>query len=306
MIYIDSDGVLSDFDRWIREDTDCKDPLDPACVQPTMYKYYKDCFLTAKVIKRNKWIWDRIIYNENRHEDYRILTSLPNKKACEEWCTSEGYSKEEFESMYETFRRNKLEWFAQRNVPAEKVIITEARKEKMSYCKNGDLLLDDHPATVREWREAGGRAYLVINPISSVQIKENKDKYLSASFISKIVTAQAAGIKHVLYSTMSGKENNHIGLPFYSCCALQAMAHSDMLLNDIRYDKYHAKFYYAREGHLQPARTLTGVNSSLAEYMHKVMPDSFCERIAPPGTAKVFDCKKQMQDCFDITVHREV
>lgn len=157
MIYIDSDGVLSDFEAWIKT-TDCKDRFDPKEVCITMRDYQDTVFIDAK--PKKTFLWKLL----NR-EDVKVLTALPEKDQFITFFNNE----DDYNKCVQKMTENKYKWFERNGISREKVIVVSTRKEKFTYCKNNDVLFDDYEKTVKEWSKMGGRGILVKNTESKGQ-----------------------------------------------------------------------------------------------------------------------------------------
>ncbi len=184
MVYIDSDGVLSDFDQWIRDKTH-KNSNSSEDVLRTLIKYQDEAFLASKPIKKNNWLRKMM-----KTSDFRVLTALPYGDDFRALFNSESA----YIDCLDKLKENKYRWFENIGVPRDKVIITSTRREKFNYCKSkDDILYDDFPDTVRTWRDYGGRAYLVKNPKSRAQ-KDDYELYALKNF-DKIKDTIRKGLK---------------------------------------------------------------------------------------------------------------
>jgi len=167
MIYIDSDGVLSDFEGWIKT-TNCKDRFDPKEVCITMRDYQDRAFIDAK--PKKTFLWKTLKYPYAK-----VLTALPEK---DQFITFFD-SVEDYDKCAQKMTENKYKWFEKYGISRDKVIVVATRKEKFAYCKEGDILFDDYEKTVKEWSKMGGKGILVKNTESKAQ--------QDFSFIKKLI-----------------------------------------------------------------------------------------------------------------------
>lgn len=287
MIYIDSDGVLSDFDQWLL-DMKCENHNNSTEVYKTTIKYYKNAFLDSKPIKRNNWLRKIMI-----REDFRILSSLPNKADFKKLFDDDA----SFKEVYETLRENKYKWFENIGVPRNKVIIVDTRKDKFKYCKIGDILYDDFPDTVKEWTRLGGHGILVKNLKCRAQ-KERYQKYAHKNFEQVITTIQQGLYRFNLYHTFTGK-NYYPEFTYEQCVRLARLDTEDqinsLIKNHLIYNPYSGKMYLTR-AFARILKVRTGSNNiiSLAEYLYNCYPILF------PKSYKDIKCELD-EDRLDIS-----
>lgn len=161
MIYIDSDGVLADFDRWVIE----KDPYIlnsyrsgkfDMKIYEILVKHVGEAYLSFKEIEENRYLLDMV----RSREDVKVLTALPSPRHI----AALGYSQEECDRFASIWTRNKLEWFERRGILEDKIVVSANSSEKCFFCKGPqDILLDDFDRNCKEWREAGGTAIKMHN-----------------------------------------------------------------------------------------------------------------------------------------------
>lgn len=155
MVYVDSDGVLSDFRGWVRSIN--PKAFDSKEAKKEIYKIMADncdrCFLDSKVIKNGM-----LMYLVATNPEYYVLTSLSSYKGFKE---NTDLSDEEIIKVLRKLKENKFKWFEQQGVPRHKVIIVDSRLDKLSYCCTGDILYDDYEETINRWHNLGGIGVLV-------------------------------------------------------------------------------------------------------------------------------------------------
>lgn len=140
MIYIDLDGVLANWEKWmseIDENWDCSREYANKIIE----ERYKDCFKDSEVISENL----KLIPEDG---DFRILTARP-------------YIPELNRSKHCRLLKNKIEFCKKLGIPPHKVITVNAPSEKLVYCEEGDILYDDNPNTIKEWNKLGGIGILI-------------------------------------------------------------------------------------------------------------------------------------------------
>ena len=143
MIYIDMDGVLADFEGYVKS----REPnVTPESYCRVVVQDYKEAFLISRPIKENLYLLEG---------EYRLLSSLPKVSKMLEYC-----SLEDIDIILETLRENKLKFAERLGVRRENVIILNDSSEKKLYAK-GNILYDDFPRNIDEWISAGGIGILV-------------------------------------------------------------------------------------------------------------------------------------------------
>lgn len=158
MRYIDSDGVLADFTKWVK--IHIKESPEPTLgsvygVDWVMVHYYKEAFLDMDRCKNSKPYF-KMLKSKNTY----VLTAVPKLASLKKRFPEI----EDIEDRWETLIENKYKWFEKYGVPRSKVIITDGSSKKISYCTGPwDVLYDDRELNVKRWNEAGGRAYFVEN-----------------------------------------------------------------------------------------------------------------------------------------------
>lgn len=271
MIYIDSDGVLSDFDQWL-VDKNCKNYNDSIEVYKTTIKFQDEAFLASKPIKENNWV-----RNIMKTSDFRILTSLPNKDDFRQLFDSD----EDFEKCFNKLKENKYKWFENIGVSRDKVIIVESRREKFEYCKSrDDILYDDFPDTVKTWKDYGGRAYLVKNSKSRAQ-KERYQLYAIKNF-DNIKNCIRKGLKRHYLSQCFKKY--YPVKDYYDCYEIAELdtnyAIKEIVSKNIKYNPYKGKVIFTDcKAKNLLVRTGSNEERTLETYLFNCFPVLFEEPI---------------------------
>ena len=145
-VYIDSDGVLADFEGWIRK-------YDPELLHPvykTAIKHMSEAFRVSEVIDRG------LIEFIKNNKDAYVLTAVPSIEHIESFNDTD-YSSEAIQNI---FINNKKVWFESVGIPLEQVIIVTHREDKVKYSNPKSLLIDNYEKNCKEWRERGGTTVL--------------------------------------------------------------------------------------------------------------------------------------------------
>ena len=158
--YVDSDGVIADFDGWVRKfdpnmNTDRNDPANrrnAGKIYKLMVENYKSCFLDCGVLSDAGKFLDKLKSDPN----WFVLTAVPVFKTVLGVVKNEDKANEVLDVMKE----NKLRFYENLGVARDKVIIVDNAQDKIMYAK-GNFLYDDYAKTVSQWIEAGGEAELV-------------------------------------------------------------------------------------------------------------------------------------------------
>lgn len=154
--YIDSDGVLADFDNWVLD----KDPSardDPEKYRAVMINFKKDCFLKSKTIPHRDFFFEELKQNPNCY----VLTALTSR----DHFLKDGFSDKEISIALKFHRENKYKWFEKRGIPREKVIICNDSRDKVAHCNPGDILYDDFESNIKAWNNAGGIGIRIANKV---------------------------------------------------------------------------------------------------------------------------------------------
>jgi len=151
MTYVDSDGVLADFNGWIKK-------VNPSAlkhhslIHPTMIEHCDECFLVFETMPGSDFFFEKI----KTTEDWKVLSAVPSREKLEPFV--KGRTVEEVISI---FKENKYRWYEKHGVSRDKVIIVEGGLQKLSYCKPGDVLYDDFIKNIKAWEAKGGIGHLV-------------------------------------------------------------------------------------------------------------------------------------------------
>lgn len=143
MIYVDVDGVLADFVQYILsvEPSHSKEEFYVG-VQEIMDKHYITCFRDSKKTKYFEYF-----YAMYQKEEVKLLTANGNH-----WSSQERKL---------IAYQNKIKWLVSNGFQEEDIIVVETSKDKLKYCKPGDILYDDKVSTVKEWNKLGGIGFIV-------------------------------------------------------------------------------------------------------------------------------------------------
>jgi len=148
MIYIDGDGPLQDFAKWM---VDNNIPLgyDRGDTEAIFHEKIKEIFLespSAKYYTYFKQMYD--IYPKGY---IKVLTAVGDH-----W---------PFRSMKQHAIQNKIEALVNLGFKSEDIIVVDSGKDKIAYATNTDntinVLFDDKWSTIVEWEKAGGHGMFV-------------------------------------------------------------------------------------------------------------------------------------------------
>ncbi|MFC1454137.1 hypothetical protein ACFLQL_03055 [Verrucomicrobiota bacterium] len=150
ILFIDMDGVITDFDIQFEK-------FSKINAREYEAKYGEDAFWD-KVNSHGIKFWSTMpwtsggkrLLNFVRKYDPFILSAIPKKK----------------HSRIVT--KGKLLWLANNLTGRLKIIICK-RKEKMQYCQDNAILVDDYHKTISEWQKIGGIAILHINTSRTIR-----------------------------------------------------------------------------------------------------------------------------------------
>jgi 5'(3')-deoxyribonucleotidase len=152
-IYIDMDGVVADFDT-----------LAQQIMTATMAER-KEAELTGRwpdskwrdILKEQHFYRqlpkmpqaDQMMAMASRFRDdlgwrLRMLTAIPRKN--------------DFPEVFQ----DKIDWMME-YYPGVRVHFGPYSEDKQNHCQPGDILVDDRPSNIKEWRAAGGTAVHVTN-----------------------------------------------------------------------------------------------------------------------------------------------
>lgn len=146
MVYVDSDGVLSDFNGWV-ESIDPSAIGNEQAILRMMVEHAGSCFIDASPLPHTGFLFRELRTNP----DWKVLTAVPRRERLEPYCTDRSA-----DEIIEVLKANKIRWFRLRGIPESKVIIVEGSPEKAKYCKPNDVLYDDHHPNIVRWRANGG------------------------------------------------------------------------------------------------------------------------------------------------------
>lgn len=154
--YIDSDGVLADFLGWVEsvrpEAIGSHEAVD-RCVIDNYERAYLDCEEL-----HGSGLWMQLAAVD---DDFFVLTCAGRAEHYLEYYPDMTY--ERMSHIMDTLRENKYRWFESHGVPRDKVIVVNGASEKLTFCREGDVLLDDWDKTVDAWNDLGGIGIKVYN-----------------------------------------------------------------------------------------------------------------------------------------------
>ena len=128
-IYVDMDGVLADFDRHYLRIFGYM-PVRPGGTDWKAIRGHEGFYQGIPEMHDLGVLWDRLY----PHKPI-VLTGIPQQ--------------------VDEAEANKREWITKHLTPDTEVICCAA-KDKATYCKPGDLLIDDYEKHRQRWLDAGG------------------------------------------------------------------------------------------------------------------------------------------------------
>lgn len=132
-IFVDSDGVLADFDRGFEDYFGL--PPEQASDEWGIPQFWNAIERTMPPFYRNLPVCD------GAHQFMRLLH--PARPIVLTGCPLGGYAE-----------RQKIEWYKE-HFPGVPVVCTMS-KDKRDFCRRGDILIDDTASAGDRWQEAGG------------------------------------------------------------------------------------------------------------------------------------------------------
>ena len=140
-LYLDMDDVIADFRGYATK-------------------------LLGKVQEGEKWShedWIKLRSNERIYRDLDKTTEADELiQFCTEFCNTNSYR-----MLFLTAvpKGNDVRWafydkvlWAQKHYPDIPVMFGPFSKDKQVHCNHGDILIDDRPSNIKEWKESGGIA----------------------------------------------------------------------------------------------------------------------------------------------------
>lgn len=153
MIYLDMDGVLTNFDKAVEKALGTDNSYKWEFVHGT------DAFW--KTINKDLTFWDAMEPMPDAHilldalktskngETFRVLTALPKKDDKGVAASKRNWIKKHVGDVW---------------------VITCLTSEKSNFCQEGDVLIDDRAVNEKKWRDKGGQFILHRDAMSTVSI----------------------------------------------------------------------------------------------------------------------------------------
>jgi 5'-nucleotidase len=139
-IFLDSDGVMADFEGGFKEQFGLEFHSTNASKAWSLIRKNPDFYAKLPILKGAEEIWRAL---EGR--ELSILTGCPS-------------------SGYDDAEKAKREWWAT-NFGTDVDVITCLSKDKALHMRSkGDILFDDHKRNIDSWSSSGGVGYLHQHP----------------------------------------------------------------------------------------------------------------------------------------------
>jgi len=146
-IFLDMDGVVSDFDAYAEPIVGFRTPggvrydqegWDKIAANPRLYSLLEPCPGADRLVTTVQDLAEEFGY------DVKFLTAIPRQNDVP-WAF-----------------HDKTEWIKARwpNIP---VWFGPYSNDKQQHCRPGDILIDDRPSNIYEWNAAGGIGILHVN-----------------------------------------------------------------------------------------------------------------------------------------------
>lgn len=149
-VYVDSDGVLADFNSFVLSKNPEIKIGQPGCgkqITKVMVDYYPELYLNFNVIPHREWLFKNLIEKPN----WFVLTAIPRKERL-----MQLIDEEKAIEILEVFRENKYKWYEAHGVNKTKVIVLEFADLKVSYALGNNILFDDFEKNINAWNKNGG------------------------------------------------------------------------------------------------------------------------------------------------------
>lgn len=135
-IFLDSDGVMADFEKGFREQFGMEFHSTPAARAWSLIRKTPDFYAKLPLMRGAEDIWYAL-----RDKEVSILTGCPS-------------------SGFDDADKAKRKWWAD-NFGADVDVITCLSKDKYLHMRQpGDILFDDHLKNIDAWERAGGVGFL--------------------------------------------------------------------------------------------------------------------------------------------------
>lgn len=144
-IYLDMDGVISDFDTEYNR-------LRQHYQHADTWKFF------SKMVKEEN-LFERLQFMPQGNLLLNYIKSMaPKYKFSLKILTSAG--DKSMEAHYVEAKTQKTVWLKKHNIKVDEIIVVPQKELKMHYADANSLLIDDTASNVHEFIEAGGKAVL--------------------------------------------------------------------------------------------------------------------------------------------------
>jgi len=139
ILYLDLDGVLADFDKFIEQHIKEIFPQNKNVDDSKMWEYINDVDRFFYHLDPTAYAYRLFNLALSVADNVEILTALPAKT----WVTP-------------TARQDKIDWVRKHFSKTIKVNFGPYSKDKWKHANPGDILIDDRADNISSWNSAGG------------------------------------------------------------------------------------------------------------------------------------------------------